>query len=643
MKTNIFRWALLCLSILVSTMGFSSCDDTIEHEPEHDSFILSYSLSGYEGVIDDEAGTIAVSVPMSFDLSTATASMYISTNATVSPTASEKVDFTQPVKYVVTGRTGIQKEYSLVILNLENQIKSLSVMINGSKYESAIDHVNGLITLYVPSTITDLSNLTTNIEIFEGATIDPGLNVVVDLSKEKEAIFIVDYEGAKKIYRLKAEVAKPTTIKSFKIGDVAGIVDNVNRTIEITLAPGSDVKALVPTIVCTDESAIVTSPTNVENGVDFSSGAVTFTIYTVMGGPIDYTVRINYDMIIYSAEVVSGDEFFSGDVDNAARTISMNLPFTVADVTSLKLNLKAVSGVSITTSVGSIDNPLDLTNPITVTLSLSGYPDVNYTLKAVKQTPKVAFLSLSDSPANIINEDEAAAYLWFKNNVANGEFLSFNDVVAGKSLDYYKVIWWHNDARITLPNVTKQAAPAIKAYYEKGGHLFLSTFATQYLVDLGVQKDGKGPNLVGQQAAPVSYPWGLGLNITGHDNHAVFSGLFILNFGDGNRVYLTKENVFLLEKSSKWIFSGDYGGLADWKAKTGGLDLGGREYDQTHADGVDMAEFPQNMKGKGEGAVICIGNEGYDWVVVPGPNNGNDFQGNIEGLTKNSINYLMNK
>lgn len=136
--------------------------------------------------------------------------------------------------------------------------------------------------------------------------------------------------------------------------------------------------------------------------------------------------------------------------------------------------------------------------------------------------------------------------------------------------------------------------------------------------------------------------------MNGYESHPIFEGLDIWDFGDAiKRFYLLFDNTWRMEKHSDWaIGQAPYATIDTWREATGARDLGGYEWESTRANGVTMAEFPKNNKGKGEGAVICLGSIAYDWHVdhkglsdyVP-----NNFQDRIQILTQKTLDYLYNQ
>jgi hypothetical protein len=71
-----------------------------------DAFIISFSVGDVTGTIDETAKTIAAALAPGTDLSTVTPTLVLSEGATVSPASGVATNFTSPVVFTVTDKTG---------------------------------------------------------------------------------------------------------------------------------------------------------------------------------------------------------------------------------------------------------------------------------------------------------------------------------------------------------------------------------------------------------------------------------------------------------------------------------------------------------------------------------------------------------
>ena len=81
--------------------------------------MTSFKVGNAYGVIDQDAGTVAVTVSADINLSMVKPVIGLPEGAKVSPASEELVDFTGPVKYTVTGSTGNTKEYTVTLTKTE--------------------------------------------------------------------------------------------------------------------------------------------------------------------------------------------------------------------------------------------------------------------------------------------------------------------------------------------------------------------------------------------------------------------------------------------------------------------------------------------------------------------------------------------
>ncbi len=114
-----------------------------------DSFVFAGLNPACSGVIDDEAGTITVTVPAGTDLTALVPTIEISSGASISPASGVVQNFTNPVAYTLTGANGRTKTYTVTVtpqsstgLNLDKIFAvgagddGKAIMISGSSFIS---------------------------------------------------------------------------------------------------------------------------------------------------------------------------------------------------------------------------------------------------------------------------------------------------------------------------------------------------------------------------------------------------------------------------------------------------------------------------------------------------------------------------
>ena len=207
-------------------------------------------------------------------------------------------------------------------------------------------------------------------------------------------------------------------------------------------------------------------------------------------------------------------------------------------------------------------------------------------------------------------------------------------------------MWWHfhKDGGVDQAAAFEKAAPeAINAaaklrdYYNNGGAFLLTRYATNLPAYIGAQKDGRVPNNCwgGAEGSPeiTGGPWSFLKN--GNDSHAIYKNL--VSGDDSNAVYTCDTGYGITNSTAQWHIGADWGGYADyatWRKETGAKDLG------YGGDGAIVVwEFPANA---GKGGIVCIGSGCYDWHTTVDASS-DRYHKNVETMTMNAINYLMNK
>jgi hypothetical protein len=150
--------------------------------------------------------------------------------------------------------------------------------------EGIINTENSTISVILPNG-TDLSALAPQISIADGATISPANSATVDFSnsaaKGNEVVYTVVNGALYQKYKVSVDVAR-AKITSFRIGTVAGMIDDAAKTITVYLPVGTDITALIPI-------------------VEYTEGA---TITPEDGTPVDFTNPVQYKLSLSGSEFI---------------------------------------------------------------------------------------------------------------------------------------------------------------------------------------------------------------------------------------------------------------------------------------------------------------------------------------------------
>ena len=191
-------------------------------------------------------------------------------------------------------------------LDFSGDVDIHSFVVNG--VEGTINEENSSISVILPAG-SDLTALTPQITLGEGAVIAPASDEPVDFSDRNGNLFNVTYTVTNlSIYRkydVSVDVAR-ADITSFKIGSAEGDIDKTNKTIVIYLPEGTDITSLIPIVEYTEGAALTPESGAV---VDFTS-PVTFTL-DYLGSLFKYEVTVILGeapkpvLVIYNGEDVS--------------------------------------------------------------------------------------------------------------------------------------------------------------------------------------------------------------------------------------------------------------------------------------------------------------------------------------------------
>ena len=425
------------------------------------------------------------------------------------------------------------------------------------------------------------------------------------------------------------------TIKSFAVDSVNGIVNDSSNTISVSVPFGYNRTVVTPAIIVADGATVSPSSGAV---VDLSKAVV----YQVINGNIykNYTVTATEKKAILSF-VVAG---VTASIDELARTITALVPVGTS-LTSLAPQIALAPGASITPASGTT---VDFSNPVTYTVT-SGTATVSY--KVTVTTPEaVGFLGTAATLADLTDPDEKAAWTWLASANSQAKYISFGDLQSGAAdLSKYTVLWWHEDETQDLPSVAfnSTVVTALKTYYANGGSFLLTSYGARYVEALGVVPTGKGPNNSfgdprGNQSLEPNNAWGI--SFKGHESHPAFTGLTLTTDKLYATAYLLASGTYRLNHTAQWYIPdwGGYGTPDNWRAQTGGIDLGSTEWDENHTTVVTMAEFPKTTA---HGGTITISAGCYDWYSEANPSNATDQPANadlpnIQKMTSNVLSYL---
>jgi hypothetical protein len=246
--------------------------------------IVAFSITEQIGetIIDEQQSSVTVTMPYGYNLTSLSPIIEISAGAAIIPASGESVDFSQgAVNYTVTAENETDTQVWLVNVNslLNNEAKILAFTIENQIGETNIDQQQSSVTITMPYG-QNLTALTPSIEISAGATIIPASGESVDFSQGAVSYTVTAENGTDMQVWLVNVLTSPNNeanILSFTIENQLGetTINSISHEIEILMPEGSNLAALIPSIIISDGATI--NPASGES-TDFSQGSVNYTV-----------------------------------------------------------------------------------------------------------------------------------------------------------------------------------------------------------------------------------------------------------------------------------------------------------------------------------------------------------------------------
>jgi hypothetical protein len=294
------------------------------------------------------------------------------------------------------------------------------------------------------------------------------------------------------------------------------------------------------------------------------------------------------------------------------------------------------------------------------------------------------FLSEYATPEELLangDDDEASAWLWFKENYPKGEYVYFGNISTVEDIEDYRMLFWlrdletgNNDDIWNFSDVARNAAPCVEQYVKNGGNLLLWQHAVPYIGTINRLATATLRGVNNAFGCGVGGPnndvWKMGVCLnTGKfskdfSSHPIYAGLPTEKLNDNCFKAIAFKGAGWTEDHNCLFF--------DIPAKLTGLDntteecynavteefgiypLGTWDSQSSWVSQLNVWEAkgaPKAPEGfqKGCGTVLCIGNGGCEFSMKNAdgtpdksatPKN-NSCQENVLKLAKNSIEYLL--
>lgn len=428
-------------------------------------------------------------------------------------------------------------------------------------------------------------------------------------------------------------------IEALSLDNYEGIIDLPSRSVIVRLPETYDVSALKVTRLRLSAGAAC----NVVEGNTLNMNAAK-TLRVWNGDTyIDWTLTVQNDEARIKQFVIN--DIYTGSIDETAKSITVYLPASV-NVTNLTPTVTISDYATVTPASGVVQ---DFTNPVTYTVENNTARSTYVVTVITVDKPKALFVG-SAATKDDLDPEAKTACQWMLGNIANSLYASFADLRAGTiDLSECKVIWWHwhvdggvdgHDVFAAKATDALNTKNELRSFYENGGALFLTRYATNLPSFIGVTGDDEWTtpnNCWGQNedaAELCGGPWSFRI-FEGQSGHPLWQDLIA---GDNaSEVYCTDAGYHITNSTAQYHIGTDWGGYdnhAAWETRTGGKILG------VGGDGAVVAwEYPAKA---GKGGIICIGSGCYDWYSYTyEPGYVEKYHKNIEIITQNAFNHLM--
>ena len=427
-------------------------------------------------------------------------------------------------------------------------------------------------------------------------------------------------------------------IEAIALDGYQGVIDLATRTITVRLPEVYETSAMKITTLSISQGAVC----NIVPGQTINMDAAK--MIRVQNGDVilDWTIRVLHDEARIRAFILN--DIYQGSINQDTKTITVYVPATV-DIKNLIPTITYSENATITPSSGTVQ---DFTSPVTYTVR-NNSAESTYTVTVIAiDKPKALFIG-SASTMNELDPEAKEACLWMLGNIEGSLYASFSDLRAGTlNLTECKVIWWHwhvdggvdgHDVFAAKATDALDTKNELRTFYENGGSLFLTRYATNLPSFIGVTGDDEWTtpnNCWGQNedaAELCNGPWSFRIYDDKSD-HALWQNLIA---GDNaQEVYCTDAGYHITNSTAQYHIGTDWGGYNDhsaWEARTGGKILG------IGGDGAVVAwEYPAK---DGKGGIVCIGSCCYDWYSYTlEAGYVENFHKNISIITQNAFNYL---
>ncbi len=350
--------------VYASNGTFQEFKVTVNVLPGTDKSITSFSMLNSDGVIDQSAGTIKVTLPPKSDKKSQKA-IFAASGVSVTVNGVNQVsgaiinNFSSPVEYIVTAEDGSFKKYTVTVdVTLSSEKDINSFIFRSSENSSLGDNITGVISGDTISAQIPYKKSPAQLKAYFQTT---GASVTVNGTAQESAVTennftspltyrVTAENGSTRDYTVTVAVAKNSSkeLTSFTLAGEKGTIDPAAKTISVLFPPDKNLASLIASYSTTGVSVLIsgneqTSGTSANN---FNS-PVTYTVKAEDGSEQPYLVTAtksaetpgmwNFETITGEAFTVSGATQVPGIEGTALQFHGVNDYVLIKDDPSLTL------------------------------------------------------------------------------------------------------------------------------------------------------------------------------------------------------------------------------------------------------------------------------------------------------------------
>ncbi|OCT15347.1 hypothetical protein A8709_14755 [Paenibacillus pectinilyticus] len=328
---------------MVMTLLLSLCPQLMfATAPSSSKAILSFSLEGTYGVIDESSHTINVTVPFRsavtnmFEIFTVSEGAHIENHTSYST----RTNYSSSVTLKVVAEDNSEQLYKVNVIEGLSNLKSISSFsLSDPATTGFIDDEAYAVFLTVPRG-TDVSSLKPSFAT-DGDVVKVGEDVQISGTSTQDFTHPVIYtvvalDGSTRDYLVTVNIQRVLStdkeVTHFGLASLTsiGIIDETLHTISLTVPYGTNVSALVPTFITTGMRVEVFGQQQVsgEELHDFTSPVI-YRVYDEANGHQDYSVTVTKapQNASSSKEITAFRlDGVDGVIDEATHRISVELP-----------------------------------------------------------------------------------------------------------------------------------------------------------------------------------------------------------------------------------------------------------------------------------------------------------------------------